>query len=465
MPAENLRALPSRVPPHDAHAEAIVIAACMLDQNRFDLISGTVVTPEDFYLDAHRQIFRAVTELRLRGQPYDLVAIAAWLKDHDRLQQVGGTPFLSQLVDYTEYVVNLEEHARAVALFARRRRLIAECQRVSAEGYAAIEDTEAWLDTNQSALVSASETGQFQETQQTLHEAVEAELLAFTLRGQTQAPPAGAFDPSLGRSFAELLPYAEPGDLMVVAGRPGHGKTALGLGIALHAAQQDIPTGFWTLEMSIRQIARRALAQDGNVSFSDLRRGKFTDGHHYVQMARAGVRLGSVPMVLDERAAPTVGQLRSAIRRGAARLDRKKLGVAVIDYLQLVDGLQAKGEPRENAVGRVSKGLKQTAKEMGMIIVALAQLNRAIEGERRRNSARRPNLGDLRESGQIEQDADYILFVHQDDKYIEKIEDRTGEAEVILAKQRNGDTGTVRFRYHGPSMRFDPIGDEGPEAF
>ncbi|HVU01562.1 MAG TPA: replicative DNA helicase [Polyangiaceae bacterium] len=477
----DLRPSPGRVPPHDLDAEAAVLSAVLLSNEAFDEVSD-VLRPEHFYSDANRKVFEAVIELQTAGRPVDVVTVATWLRDRDRLAAVGGTPYLAQLTDAIPAVAHVPAYARVVREKWRVRQLISTCQRFAAEGYAGCEDVQVFIDQAEQAVFDIArvpENTAVRPVHEAIHGAFEI-LVAASKRGEGITGVPTGFD-RLDRKCAGL----HKGDLYIVAGRPGMGKTSFVLNIAVNVAsprrvrqldsedrlgaeveQPGWGVGFFSLEMPREQLASRLLAVEARVDVSRIRSGNIKH-EDWNKLTDAAARIGRLPIWLDDTPALGLLDLRAKIRRLKAEIARKAtggpeaqdLGLVVIDYLQLMQG-RRDAASREQEISELSRGLKQLAKEMGVPVMALSQLNRSVET--RTTKDKRPQLSDLRESGAIEQDADAIIFIYRDDYYNQESTER-GVAEIILAKQRNGPTGTVKVRFSAEFTRFDNLATDDYE--
>ncbi|MEB2312127.1 MAG: replicative DNA helicase [Sorangiineae bacterium] len=469
-----------RVPPHDLDAEGAVLSAILLDPGSFDTVQH-VLEPEHFYSDANRWIFEAV--LALAQGPHrvvDVVAVAGWLRDRERLQQIGGTPYLAQLADATPAVANVEVHAKTIREKYRLRQLIATCQRFAAEGYGDCGPVQDFIDQAEQSVFELARTDET-TTLVTLRAAVEG---AFEIISAAALHGGGVSGiPSGFTQLDEKCSGLHPGDLYVVAGRPGMGKTAFVLNLAVNVAKsravalaanadpyEEAPVEepgdgvvFFSLEMPRAQLASRLLASEARVDVSRLRSGRLGP-EDWNKLTEAAGRLSQMPLWLDDTPAITLLDVRARLRRLQAEIARgapsatptKRIGVVAIDYLQLMQG-RRDAQSREQEISELSRGLKQLAKEMGVAVVALSQLNRSVET--RNTKDKRPQLSDLRESGAIEQDADTILFIYRDEYYFKDSEQK-GRAEVIIAKQRNGPTGRIQTRYTSEYTRFDNLAPE-----
>lgn len=473
-----LRPSAGRVPPHDLDAEAAVLSACLLSTDAFDQVHDAL-QPGHFYSDANRKIFEAVTELQTSGRPVDVVSVATWLRDRERLQQVGGTPYLAQLTDATPAVAHVEAHARTVREKWRVRQLIATCQKFAAEGYGDCGDVQEFIDKAEQAVFDIArvpESTAVRPVREAIHGAFDI-LVAASKRGEGITGIPTGFD-RLDRKCAGL----HKGDLYIVAGRPGMGKTSFVLNIAVNVASprrvstagtlgadEERPgwgVGFFSLEMPREQLASRLLSVEARVDVSRIRSGSIRH-EDWNKLTDAAARVGRLPIWLDDTPALGLLDLRAKIRRLKAELgrpsgdrpDAQELGLVVVDYLQLMQG-RRDAASREQEISELSRGLKQLAKEMQVPVIALSQLNRSVET--RTTKDKRPQLSDLRESGAIEQDADTILFIYRDEYYFPESPDR-GVAEIIISKQRNGPTGTVKVRFSPEFTRFDNLATEDYE--
>jgi replicative DNA helicase len=456
-----------RVPPHDLDAERTIVSACLLTDTAFPQIQG-IVHPEHFYAIAHQHILQAIYDLEEGGRAVDMVSVRGWLKDHDRLDEIGGGKVLLDL-QATPAIVNIAQHAETVRDKARIRELIRVCQRTAAEGYAEFGDPQQFIDEAEQRIFDIARVGSTNDVVSigdATREAIEI---------VTAAKNAGVNGVTgVATGFTDLdscTTGLHEGELFVVAGRPGMGKTAYVLNVAANIAQardgnpSEFGVVFFSLEMPREQLALRLLASEARVDVSRLRSGDVRVSD-WSKITDAAVRLQQMPLWIDDTPAITLLDVRSKVRRLQARIERdgrpKKLGLVAIDYLQLMRGRRGAGN-REQEISELSRGLKQLAKEMDVPVVALSQLNRSVET--RSSKDKRPQLSDLRESGAIEQDADTILFIYRDEYYFKEESADKGIAEIIIAKQRNGPTSTVRTKFTSAYTRFDNLAhDDYPAA-
>ncbi len=456
----------SRVPPSDLDAEGVVLSACILVEDGYDRCQP-ILTAADFYADANGRIYGAIAKLRDAGKQVDLVAVSSLLRDEGRLAQVGGAVYLAQICDGTPAVAHLEQHARAVRDKARVRRLIAESQRIAAEGYADVGVIEDWLQQSESAVFEATRTADVEDSVVSLADAIDAELKAVTARtGGVLAGPATGF-----RLLDRLLLGLRGSSQYVLAARPGVGKTALALKVSINVAQQkkrpDHAVVYVSAEMPREQVAERMLSIESGVDLRKLAVGSTAKNPitaaEWERIRSAGRRLAALPIQIEDSAGPTVSQIRSSIRRAMSKLraahgPELKLGLVVVDYLQILNGDRQRGESREVEVSNLSKRLLWLAREFRVPTLVLSQLNRDIE----RREDKDPTLADLRESGSIEQDAFSVIFLSRPTQ-------DTPLVKVTIAKQRQGPTGVLNLFFDGRCTRFCTSKEEAelvdPEEF
>jgi replicative DNA helicase len=466
-----------RVPPHDLDAEAAVLSAILLTRDALDRVLE-ILKAEHFYSEANSRIYEAAQELAVAGMPIDIVSVASWLRDRERLAQVGGAAYLAQLADATPAVAHVAAHAGVVYEKWRVRQLIATCQRVAAEGYGDIGVVQEYIDGAEHAIYELARTPQGTTTQplaQVLKAAFE-QITAAAERGDRITGISTGYEKLDGKTAG-----LHDGDLTIVAARPGMGKTSCVLNLAVnvasprtvsapgpgeagHGVERHEP-GFgaavFSLEMPREQLATRMVCSEGRVDVGKLRQG-FLQPDDWRRLTEAASFLSTLPIWIDDTPAIALLELRAKVRRIQAEYDRppsagnpgRRLGLVVIDYLQLMkgrDGVQS----REQEISEISRGLKQLAKELRVPVIALSQLNRSVET--RTTKDKRPQLSDLRESGAIEQDADTIIFIYRDEYYNPETTNSKGIAELIISKQRNGPTGKVLTRFTASCTRFDNL--------
>ncbi|MGD9763063.1 MAG: replicative DNA helicase [Candidatus Binatia bacterium] len=439
---------PRRVPPHSIEAEESVIGGVLLDNAALDRAIELIV-PEDFYREAHRKIMRAVLALSERHEPVDLVTLADALRSRNELQEIGGASYLAEIVERVPTAANVPYYAKIVKDKAILRSLISTSNEIALRGYETPTDVEQFLDEAEHLIFRLSERKarpSFFRVRDIVVESMKAVEQLYERRELVTGVPSGFVD--LDKKTAGL----QPGDLIIVAGRPSMGKTAFALNMAQYAAlEAKTGVAVFSLEMSKEQLVLRMLCSEARVDQSKVRAG-FAAQRDYPKLAIAAERLSEVPIYIDDTPALSVLELRAKARRLKRERDAN-LGLIVVDYLQLMRGTAS--DSREQEISSISRSLKALAKELGVPVVALSQLNRAVESR----ADKRPLMADLRESGAIEQDADVIMFLYRPAVYDAKNADER-EAEVIVAKQRNGPTGTVPLTFFAEYTRFDNRAEE-----
>jgi replicative DNA helicase len=447
----------------------------MIDTAAADKALGILV-PEKFYSESHRRIFEAIAALHVTGQPVDVVQVATWLRDRERLPQIGGMAYLTEVLNTAPAVANVEAYAETVSKKYQLRQMIVACQRITAQGYAGVGDATDFIDGAEQAVFEVARASSTRPRLRPLIDTVRARFKVWgdhykrlsdgTVRaGEVIGLSTGldAFDMAIGG--------LQDGDVTVVAARPGMGKSILGVDVAIHVAgytdadgRRPHVAGMFSLEMPKEQIGDRAICSRAGVNLNNLRTGTFTPADWGKMTAATSAYARLDQFYLDDTPALTLMQIRSMARELAADLarepetTRRRLRVLVVDYLQLVEASTGT-DSREQAVSSVSRGLKQLAKDLHIPVIALAQLNRGVEARQ----DKRPGLADLRESGAIEQDADNVVFIYRDEYYNADTADK-GVAELIIAKQRNGSCGTVRVGFDGALSRFYNLSPE-PEPY
>jgi replicative DNA helicase len=444
-----------KVPPHSIEAEQSLLGGLLLDNQAFDRIAD-LVGAEDFYRDDHRRIYRHIAKLIEASKPADVVTVGESIEASEDKDRTGGLAYLGALAQNTPSALNIRRYAELVRERAVQRRLAQVATEIaeSALGPAGKEIGQL-LDEAESRILEVGEKGQrgtqgYEEIQPVLARVFERIDYLFHQENKSDVTgvPTGFID--LDEKTAGL----QPGDLIIVAGRPSMGKTALALNMAEHVAVDNgLPVAIFSMEMGATQLAMRMLGSIARVDQHKMRTGRLAD-EEWGRLSTAMERLHNAPIFIDEAGALNALELRARARR--MRRQAGKLGLIVVDYLQLMSASQ-EGENRATELSEISRSMKALAKELEVPVVALSQLNRALE----QRNEKRPMMSDLRESGAIEQDADVILFVYRDEVYYpDKIEAR-GKAELIIGKQRNGPIGKVDLTFLGEFTRFENRAREG----
>ena len=439
-----------RQPPYSAEAEQAVLGAMLLDGDA--ALRGTELLDDAmFYREGHRRLFRAMHGIIERGGVIDPVTLRDEVDRRGELEGVGGIEYLSYLLDVVPTAANIDYHAKIVRDKALLRRLIEAATGIVQEAYEAKRLADEVLDSAEQRIFLVSETRKTEGFVRL------KELLWPTMERIESLHAGGQSITGVPSGFADLDDKTagfQNADLVIVAARPSMGKTALCLNIAQHAAiEKGIPVAIFSLEMAKAQLVQRLLTSEARVDAHRLRQGMLKDAD-YALLARAAGILSSAPIWIDDSAAMTPLELRSKARRIKAE---HNVGLIIVDYLQLMRSPD-QAENRVQEISAISRALKALAKELDVPVVALSQLSRAPE--QRGGEHRRPQLSDLRESGAIEQDADVVLFIYREEMYSGTEDPKTGEniegqAEVIIGKQRNGPTGTIKLHFHKAYTRFD----------
>ncbi len=448
---KRVRAVPEtdalRVPPHSVEAEQAVLGGLLLDNSTWDAIADRLHA-EDFYRRDHQQIFAAIAELSRRNEPSDAVTLAEFLAAKGQGEETGGLAYLAGLARDTPTAANI----RAYADIVRERSLLRQLIRVSGEIAASAYESEGrtakeLVDGAEQLVFAIAEQGRrttsgFVPLREVLGATIDRLDMLHQSQGQLTGVSTGYAD--LDRMTAGL----QPGDLIIVAGRPSMGKTTLALNIAENAAiAASTAVAVFSMEMSREQLSMRMISSLGRVDQSHLRTGNFGD-EDWARINSAIAQMKSAPIYIDDSAALTPTEVRARARR----LTREQpLGLIVIDYLQLMQVPGTK-ENRATEISEISRSLKALAKELKVPVIALSQLNRSVE----QRTDKKPVMSDLRESGALEQDADLIMMIYREEVY-EPDTPRKGIADIIIAKQRNGPTGEVHLTFLCKYTRFENL--------
>jgi replicative DNA helicase len=448
-----------RVPPHSVEAEQSLLGALLIDNQAFDRVADTV-SGEDFYRDDHRRIWKHIAKLVEHARPADVVTVAESIEASEDKDKTGGPGYLALLAQNTPSSLNVRRYAELVRERAVQRRLAQVATEIAESALAPIgKDVGQLLDEAESKIFQIAESGARKDQGLLGMSPILAEVFERIDHLHSQENPSDITGVPTG--FTDLdqkTAGLQPGDLIIVAGRPSMGKTAFALNIAEHVALHPsvrMPVAIFSMEMSSSQLALRMLSSIAKIDQHKLRTGRLTNDE-WPHLTDAIDKLNDTSIHVDET--PALNSLE--VRARARRLKREygKLGLVVIDYLQLMSA-SSQGENRATEISEISRSLKALAKELQVPVIALSQLSRAVE---QRND-RRPMMSDLRESGAIEQDADVILFIYRDEVYNPEKEEAKGRAEVIIGKQRNGPIGRVDLTFLGRFTRFANFQD--PHAF
>ncbi|OIP50039.1 MAG: replicative DNA helicase [Deltaproteobacteria bacterium CG23_combo_of_CG06-09_8_20_14_all_60_8] len=433
-----------RVPPQNLEAEQCVLGSILLQQGIL-VRAVEFLTPDDFYRDAHKAIYAAMLGLFDKGEPQDIITVTNHLKDSGHLEGAGGPAYLATLTNIVPVASNIAFYAKIVRAKSILRRLISTTTEIAGRCYEEQDDIDGLLDETEQTIfeISRAKSDQaFLPMSTIINDTFKMVEKLFERKELITGVSTGY--PEFDRKTAGL----QPSDLIIIAGRPSMGKTALAMNIAQNAAiERKVPVGVFSLEMSCEQLGMRMLCSVSRVDAQRLRTGSLQE-HDWPKLTRAAGILHEAPLFIDDTPALSVLEMRAKARRLKTE---HNIGLIVVDYLQLMRG-RSSSERREQEISEISRSLKAMAKELHIPVIALSQLNRSLESR----TDKRPQLSDLRESGAIEQDADLICFIYRDEVY-NKSEDnpRRGTAEVIIGKQRNGPTGTIELTFLAQYTTFE----------
>ncbi len=443
-----------KLPPHSLEAEQSVLGGLLLDNEATDRI-GDIIAPADFYSDAHRLIYQQIVALITDGKPADVVTVSEGLGSAQKLDYVGGLAYLGALVQNVPTAANIRHYAAIVRERSILRQLAATAGEIADTAYNPLgRSAKEILDQAEAKVLHIAEQGsrgqqQFAAIGQLLVGVVERIETLFNRDDPSEVTgvPTGFSD------LDKMTSGLQPGDLVVVAGRPSMGKTAFALNIGEHVAlAAGLPVAVFSMEMGASQLALRMIGSVGRLDQHKLRTGRLASDD-WERLSSALGRLNEAPILIDETPALNAIEVRSRARRLMKQYG--KLGLVIVDYLQLMQS-STQGENRATEISEISRSMKALAKELKVPVMALSQLNRSLE----QRPNKRPVMSDLRESGAIEQDADVILFIYRDEVYNPDTQEK-GTAEIIIGKQRNGPIGTVRLTFLGEYTRFENFATPG----
>ena len=439
-----------RVPPHSVEAEQSVLGGLLLDNLAWDR-AADLLNDSDFYRYEHRLIHAAIGALINASRPADVITVFEHLQSLGKADDCGGLTYLNALAQSVPSAANLRRYAEIVRERAILRKLIAASDEIATTAFNPQgRPVSLILDEAAGRIFRIGEEGSrsrqgFQGMDQLVVQLIDR-VNELHENGAEEVTGVRTGFYEMDRMTAGL----QPGDLIVLAARPSMGKTAFALNIAENVAvQEGLPVVVFSMEMGASQLALRMVGSLGRINQQHLRTGKLADDE-WSRLSEAVDKLGKAPVFIDETPALNSNELRARARRQARQCGR--LGLIVVDYLQLMSGSSSGDENRATEIGEISRGLKALAKELKCPVIALSQLNRSVES---RND-KRPMMSDLRESGAIEQDADVIMFIYRDD-YYNKESKEPGVAEIIIGKQRNGPTGDVKLAFLKPLTRFENL--------
>ena len=440
-----------RIPPHSLEAESSVLGGLLLDNGAWDRV-GDLLNDANFYRYEHRLIYAAIGELINASKPADVITVFEQLQNQGRAEEVGGLAYLNALAQYVPSASNIRRYAEIVRERSILRKLVSASDEIATAAFNPQgRAVDRILDEAEQKIFNIGEEGSrmkqgFQGLPGLVVDLLDRVQEMAENPNDITGVPTGFHD--LDRMTSGL----QAGDLVILAARPSMGKTALAINIAEHVAlHEGLPVAVFSMEMGASQLAVRVVGSIGRIDQSHLRTGKLTD-EEWSRLSETIEKLRDVSLHIDETAGLTVSELRANARRLARQCG--KLGLIVVDYLQLMSvSSSMNDENRATAVGEISRGLKMLAKELQCPLIALSQLSRGVESR----TDKRPMMSDLRESGAIEQDADIIMFIYRDEYYTKEACKEPGVAEVIISKQRNGPTGTVKLAFIKPLTKFESL--------
>ncbi len=437
-----------RLPPQNLEAEASVLGSLMLDKDAIIKIAD-ILHSDDFYDEKNKAIYLAMLELYEKTTSIDILTVSNLLDEQKKLEFIGGSSYLATLVNAVPTAAHITHYASIVRRKGTLRRLIQAANDITNLGYKDEADIESVLDQSEQKLFSVSQKfmkQNFVPLTQILHETFERLDDLHKNKGKLRGVATGYID------LDNKLGGLQKSDLVILAARPSMGKTSLALDIARNVAvNSKQAVGIFSLEMSKDQLVDRLLSAEADVNLWKLRTGHLSDegpNNDFHRIADAMARLSEAPLFIDDTAGSSIMEIRTKARRLQAEQD---LGLIVIDYLQLMQGSSSNNDNRVQEVSEISRSLKSLSRELNVPVLALSQLNRAVETR----PDKRPLLADLRESGSIEQDADVVMFIYREDMYNkDRVSDRPNIAEIHIAKHRNGPTGKIELFFDSEKTSF-----------
>ena len=447
-----------RIPPHSVEGESSVLGGLLLDNGAWDRV-GDLLVDEDFYRYEHKLIYAAVGALINATKPADVITVYEHLQNQGKAEDIGGLGYLNSLAQYVPSAGNIRRYAEIVRERSILRKLVAASDEIATHAFNPQGKAVAMIldDAEQKIFKIGEQGSRMKQGFQSMDTLVVSLLDRVTEMSENPSDVTGT--PSGFYDLDKMTSGFQAGDLIILAARPSMGKTSLAINIAEHVALNErLPVAVFSMEMGASQLAVRIVGSIGRIDQTHLRTGALTD-EEWPRLTEAIEKLRSISLHIDETPGLTVSELRANARR-LARQCGGKLGLIVVDYLQLMSVSSGMAEEnRATAVGEISRGLKMLAKELQCPVIALSQLSRGVESR----TDKRPMMSDLRESGAIEQDADIIMFIYRDEYYTKDACKEPGVAEVIISKQRNGPTGTVKLAFQNRITKFSSLQDDWPD--
>jgi replicative DNA helicase len=438
-----------RIPPHSIEAESSVLGGLLLDNGAWDRM-GDLLVDGDFYRHEHKLIYAAIGGLINASKPADVITVFERLQSLGKADEIGGLVYLNSLAQYVPSASNIRRYAEIVRERSILRKLVSASDEIATNAFNPQgKPVDKILDEAEQKIFNIGEEGSRMKQGFQSMDALVVELLDRVT--EMAENPNDITGVRTGfHDFDKMTSGLQPGDMIVLAARPSMGKTSLAINIAEHVAlNEGLPVAVFSMEMGASQLAVRIVGSIGRIDQGHLRTGKLSD-EEWPRLTEAIEKLRTVSLHIDETPGLSTSELRANARRLARQYGR--LGLIVVDYLQLMSTSTSGDENRATAVGEISRGLKMLAKELKCPVIALSQLSRGVESR----TDKRPMMSDLRESGAIEQDADIIMFIYRDD-YYDKNSKEPGVAEVIISKHRNGPTGTIKLAFLKPITKFENL--------
>ncbi len=431
-----------KVPPQNIEAEQAILGGILMNNDALSQVMD-VLSPEDFYREANKSLFEGMVQLYGNDEPIDIITLSRYLSKKDLLEKVGGTEYLASLVEAVSTSAGVAFHAEIVKGLSIRRKLIGQCSVISEACFRDLEDTEDLLEMAEQSIFDIAEeqvAEGFQSLNAVIADSFRQLESAAQFEGYVTGVPTGFDD------FDRITTGLQPSDLIIIAGRPSMGKTALALNIGYNAAKKtNKGVAIFSLEMSKSQLGIRLLGFDSGINATKVRTGFIRD-HEWGLLTESANRLSELPIFIDDSSAISVLEMKAKCRR---LKKKQELVLVIVDYLQLIQGRRS-AESRQLEISAISRSLKALAKDLNVPVVAISQLNRKVEDR----PNKKPQLADLRESGAIEQDADVIAFIYRDEVYYPDSTENRNIADINVAKQRNGPTGFLKLTFQKELTRF-----------
>ena len=443
-----------RIPPQANEVEQSVLGAMLIEQTAIPR-AIEILPPDSFYQTKHQIIYQAILSLFERGNPVDLITLSDELKRHEKLDEIGGAYYLTELTTRVDTAANVEYHARIIAEKSLLRKMIETMTGLISKAYDPSSDAFELLDESEREIFHISDT-QLRRPASSMNEILKGTLANLEAVHGREGGITGV--PSGFARLDEMTGGWQKTDLIIIAARPSMGKTAFSLAAARNAAmhpEQGVGVAIFSLEMGAEQLAQRLLTSEARVDAQAARTGRLRD-EDWPRLARAAGNLSAAPIFIDDTPGLSILELRAKCRRLKAEHD---IGLVIVDYLQLMHGTTtSRSSNREQEIAQISRSLKSLAKELDVPVVALSQLSRAVES---RGGEKRPQLSDLRESGSIEQDADVVAFIYRAERYGITVDEHgnstEGIGEIIIGKQRNGPVGSIQLAFVNQYARFENL--------